>query len=443
MPFLPKKIDASVRRKIGGPGAGSFKAVLRLLYVLAEGFFDEQISLRAASLVYTTLLAFVPLVAVSFSVLKAFGVNAKLEIMFYYFLEPMGEKGIDISLSVIKFVEHMKVAVLGALGLSMLLYTAVSAVSKMEAALNQIWHAAGIRSLGQRFTSYLSVLFVGPVLGFTAISLIVSLKSSHVLKLLLTASAAGHLAYAAGRIFTYLLVSAAFTLVYLFLPNTKVRLRSALAGGCIAGITWGVMGWAYASFVASSAKYSAIYSGIAALFLFIIWLYWNWLVLLAGARVSFYHQHPRYFMQGEGSAVQCLARERAAFSAAALIARNFYSGGSPLEATSLGARLGIPDSTLHDVLSALANQGILMAGAGEPHAYLPARDPGMISLKDIVEAVRSGTGGAVSAERGAPTEPAVEEVLKVMDEAVSASLSEKTLKDLVSEAKGEWTARDL
>jgi membrane protein len=437
MPLLPKKIDASLRRKIGGPGAGSFKAVLRLLFVLAEGFFDEQISLRAASLVYTTLLAFVPLIAVSFSVLKAFGVNARLEIMLYYFLEPMGEKGTDISLAVIKFVEHMNVAVLGALGLSMLLYTAVSAVSKMEAAVNQIWHAAESRSLRQRFTSYLSVLLVGPVLGFTAVSLIVSLKSSHVLKLLLAASAEGQLAYAAGHVITYLLVSAAFTLVYLFLPNAKVRLSSALAGGVIAGITWGVMGWAYASFVASSAKYSAIYSGIAALFLFIIWLYWNWLVLLAGARVSYYHQHPSYFLGGEGTVVQGLARERAALSALALIARNFYSGGRPLDTASLSGGLGISDSALQEVLSTLVKCGVLMAGAGESRGYLPARDPGTISLKDIVEAVRSGTGGTVSAERGEPADPAIEEVLKVIDEAVSASLSARSLKDLVSGAKGQ------
>jgi membrane protein len=437
MPFLPKKIDVSVRIKIGGPGAGAFKAVLRLLYVLVEGFFDEQISLRATSLVYTTLLTFIPLIAVSFSVLKAFGVNSKLEIMLYYFLEPMGEKGIDISLTVIKFVEHMKVGVLGALGLSMLFYTAVSAVSKMEGALNQIWHAAESRSLGQRFTSYLSVLLVGPVLGFTAISLIVSLKSSHVLKLLLSASAAGQLVYAAGRVFTYLLVSAAFTAIYLFLPNAKVRLRSALAGGVIAGITWGVMGWAYASFVASSAKYSAIYSGIAALFLFIIWLYWNWLVLLAGARVSYYHQHPRYFLQGEETAVQGLARERAALSAAALVARNFYSGGRPMDSASIAGGLGIPDSALQEVLSALVKYGILMAGAGEPHAYLPARDPGRISLKDVVEAAWLGTGQAVSGEREGSFEPAIEEVLKVIYEAASASLSAKTLKDLVSGSKGE------
>jgi membrane protein len=433
MPFLPKKIDASVRKRIGDAGGPHrrFKTVLRLVYALAEGFFDEQISLRAASLVYTTLLAFVPLVAVSFSVLKAFGVNTRLEIMLYYFLEPMGEKGIDISLTVIKFVEHMNVAVLGAAGLSMLLYTAVSAVSKIESALNHIWHVTASRSLKQRFSSYLNVLLVGPVLGFTAISIIVSLKSAHILKHLFPSSSAGYLAYTAGRVFTYLLVSAAFTLIYLFLPNTKVRLRPALAGGCFAGVTWGVMGWAFASFVASSSKYSAIYSGIAALFLFVIWLYWNWLVVLAGARVSFYYQHPGYFTRPEGFGAQGPGRERVALSAAALIARNFYSGGWPMEAASLAARLGILTSTLQDVLSALVKSGVLVAGDDEPHAYLPAMDPGTISLKAIVEAVRSGTGGAVSAERGVLSESAVEDVLREMDDAVSASLSTKTLKDLV------------
>ncbi len=434
MPFLPRKIDAAVRKKIGdtGPGRGRYRrAFLRLLYVLAEGFFDEQISLRAASLVYTTLLAFVPLVAVSFSVLKAFGVNARLEIMLYYFLEPMGAKGVDISLAVIDFVEHMNVAVLGAVGLSMLIYTAVSAVSKMESALNHIWHAPGSRSLRQRFTSYLSVLLVGPVLGFTAISLIVSMKSSRILRFLLPESAAGHMAYTAGRIFTYLLICAAFTLVYLFLPNTRVRLRSALAGGCFAGITWGVMGWAYASFVASSAKYSAVYSGIAALFLFVIWLYWNWLVLLAGARVAFYHQNPAYFMRPEGLAPQRGEGERTALIVAALIARNFYAGGSPMDTALLAGRLGIPTVTLHHVLSALERHGILVAAAAEPHAYLPARDPGTIPLKAIVAAMRSGTGGTVSAGNAALTGPVFEGVLRDMDEAASASLSTKTLKDLV------------
>ncbi len=434
MPFLPRKIDASVRRKIGD--GRPFKTVLRLLYVLAEGFFDEQISLRAAGLVYTTLLAFVPLLAVSFSVLKAFGVNTRLEIMLYYFLEPMGEKGTDISLTVIEFVERMNVAVLGAVGLSMLLYTAVSTVSKIESALNNIWRVTASRSLRQRVTNYLSVLLVGPVLGFTAISLIVSLKSALILQHFFPASVAGDIAYTAGRIFTYLLVSAAFSMVYLFLPNTRVRPGSALAGGCTAGVTWGVMGWAYTSFVASSAQYSKVYSGIAALFLFIIWLYWNWLVILAGARVSFYHQHPRYFMQGEGPQAYGLAREQAALSAAALIARNFYSGGRPLDTASLAARLGLQDSALKDVLSALVQHGVLVAGAGEPHAYLPARDPGTIQLKDIVEAVQTGNGGVVPLGHAAPSEPAVEGVVRDMYEAASASLSTKTLKNLVSPAKG-------
>jgi membrane protein len=134
--------------------------------------------------------------------------------------------------------------------------------------------------------------------------------------------------------------------------------------------------------------------------------------------------------------VQGLARERAALSALALIARNFYSGGRPLDTASLSGGLGISDSALQEVLSTLVKYGVLMAGAGEPRGYLPARDPSTISLKDIVEAVRSGTGETVSAERGEPADPAIEEVLQVIDEAVSASLSARSLKDLVSGSKG-------
>ncbi len=434
MSFLPKKIDDFVTEKIHDSGKGPlrrFKSLLRLLYVLSEGFFDEQISLRAASLVYTTVLSFVPLLAVSFSVLKAFGVNTKLEIMLYYFLEPMGEKGTDISLTVIEFVERMNIGVLGAVGISMLLFTAVSIVSKIESGLNYIWHVTGTRSLSQRFSSYLSILLAGPVLVFTAVSLIVSLKSSYIVKHFLPVSVVGHVAYVAGRISPYVLVSAAFTLVYAFLPNTKVRPRSALAGGCMAGITWGVMGWAFSSFVASSAQYSAIYSGLASLLVFLIWLYWNWLVLLAGARVSFLYQNPGYFAAAKGPSAGERYSERAALEIVALIARNFYSGGKPIGESSLSEGLGIRSATLRVVLPALVRNGVLAATAGESPAFLPARDPESISLKEVVESVRAGDESGAYSRTERNLAVAVQDIFKRIDAAVAESLAAATVKDLV------------
>ncbi len=430
MPFLPIKIDDIVRRKIMGGGRG--KSFLRLLYVLIEGFFDEQLSLRASSLVYTTLLTFVPLLAVSFSVLKAFGVNTRLEIMLYYFLEPLGEKGADISFTVIKFVEHMNVAVLGVVGLSTLMYTVISTISKIEASLNFIWHERGTRPLSQKFSSYLSILLVGPVLAFTAFSLMVSFKSAYVVKHLLALPGIGRLTYEAGKVFPYILAWAAFALLYIFLPNTRVRLKSALAGGLFAAVSWGVMGWAFTSFVASSSQYSAIYSGLATLFLFVIWLYWNWLVLLSGARVACYHQHPAYFIRRGEERVTSRIRERTALRLAALIARNFYSDGRPMDAAALTEFLGIPASILQDVLSALVRNNVLTATAGDPPAYLFMKDPEAILLKALIEAVRKEGEDVFCHPALCTTEPEIEAILEKMDDAVYGSLEKETVKGLAS-----------
>jgi membrane protein len=428
MPFLPAKIDDRVRRKITHSGRG--RSFFRFLYVLVESFFDEQLSLRAAGLVYTTLLAFVPLLTVSFALLKALGVNTQLEITLYYFLEPLGEKGADISYTIIKFVERMNVAVLGAVGLSTLMYTVISAIGKIESALNSIWHVSGTRHLGQKFSNYLSVVIVGPVLGFTAFSLMVSLKSAYVVKQLLSLPGIGPLAYGAAKAVPYLLTCTAFTLLYIFLPNTRVRIKSALTGGCFAAVSWGIIGWAFTSFVASSSQYSAVYSGLAALFLFVMWLYWNWLVLLAGARVAYYHQYPGYFRSEAGDQMSGRMMERTALRLVALIAGNFYSGRGPLDAASITTTLGVPAHAIQDVISALVRNGVLAATAADPPAYLFMKDPEATSLAEVMNAVRTEGEDVPLHPAHHPAEPEIEAILIKIDEAVSASLSKETLKDL-------------
>jgi membrane protein len=424
MPSLPEKIESGIRERMQGKG------IFGLLYVLIEGFADQQISLWAASLVYTTLLSLVPILAVSFSVLKAFGVHHQLEIMLYYFLEPMGERGVEIALAVIKFVENINIAVLGAVGLTLLVYTAISTIGKIESGLNAIWHTGETRPLSQKFTSYLSVLLVGPVLGFTAVSLMVSLKSAYVVKKLLSVPGVGHVAYVAGKMSPYFLVWAVFTLLYIFLPHTRVRLKSALTGGAFAAVAWGVMGWAFATFVVSSSKYSGIYSGLAGLFLFLIWLYWNWLVVLAGARVACYHQHPAYFGHKPGEASFGRPSERAALAAVLLIARRFYAGGKPMDAASLASESGFPARLINEVLTVLVRQNVLATTAGASPSYLFAKDPSLILISALIEAVRLKEGPAQL-----PLEPGIETVLRRIDDAVSAALGNTTVEDLARGGK--------
>ena len=136
--------------------------LLRLVWAAAMEFSNRLLDARAAGLVYTTLLSFVPFLAVTFSVLKAFDVHHSIEPVLAQALEPLGQKGEEITAQVIEFVSHIKVGVLGVVGIAGLLYTTYSLIDKIETTLNAIWRVQRGRSLTRKFTDYLSVVLVGP-----------------------------------------------------------------------------------------------------------------------------------------------------------------------------------------------------------------------------------------------------------------------------------------
>ena len=264
---------------------------LRVLYVLLRDLLAGELNLRAMSLVYTTLLSLVPLLALSFSVLKGFGVHNQIQPLLYRFLEPLGPKGVELAGHVVNFVENVKVGVLGTLGLIFLIYTVLSLLQKIEAAFNYVWRVERLRSLGQRFSSYLSVVLIGPVLVFASAGMTATVMSHELVRALAEIEPFGTLLLAASKLLPYVLVALAFTIVYIFIPNTRVRMIPAAIGGLVAGFLW------HTAFIASSTKYTAIYSGFAILVLLLIWLYVNWLVLLLGSQIAFYVQHPQYVTQ--------------------------------------------------------------------------------------------------------------------------------------------------
>ncbi len=442
MAGIGEKIDSFFIRKlwnkdtamVGKAMSLEIKA-FRLIYVIIKGFSEEQLILRAMSLVYTTLLSFVPLLAVSFSVLKAFGVHTRFMIFIYYFLEPLGDSGVDLSMKIIGFVENVKISVLGSIGLSALIYTVISTVQKMEGALNYIWGIKGTRGLTQRFSNYMSVLLVGPVLIFSAIGITTTLMSSTLMKKLMAVQMLGPVMYMLSRLAPYILISAAFTLIYIFLPNTRVRFRSALAGGITAAILWQTIGWIFTSFVASSAQYSAIYSGFATLILFLIWLYWNFLTLLIGARVSFYTQHPQ--LLDAGSKIMILSdrlKERLAIAIMFLVGHSFHDNQLHWKFVSLTQKLGVPSEFVREVLSILEEKGLLVPTHHEPPAYLPGKDLERITLNEIIASVRISGEDTHSNTQSLASLPEVDGIMKHIEQAITLSLDRQTLKDLVQAA---------
>jgi membrane protein len=251
-----------------------------------------QVTLWAMGLVYTTLMSLVPLLAVSFSVLKAFGVQGVLEPFLLDVFAPLGPNGAVMAHWIVRFVSNMKVGVLGTVGLTLLLYTVMSLIRKVEQAFNAIWRVRGSRSMLNQFSQYLSVVLAGPVLVVSALALTASFMSTAVVQRLMGIEPLGTIIEAVVRLIPYLLVIASFTFLYLFIPNTRVRFIPALVGGVTGGVLWQSVGWAFTSFIVASTRYAAIYSGFAILVLFMTWVYLSWLILLIGSEVSFYYQNP-------------------------------------------------------------------------------------------------------------------------------------------------------
>jgi membrane protein len=413
--------------------AHALRAV-RTLLILMRDLAGGQLTLRAMSLVYTTLLSIVPLLALSFSVLKAFGVYNQIQPMLLNFLAPLGDKGEEVAHKIVQFIQNMNVGVLGAVGVALLVYTAVSLMQKIEESLNFIWHIPRPRRLGERFSRYLSVLMVGPLLVFAALGITATVMNIETVRDLLAIGALGQMVQAISRLTPYLLVIAAFTFVYMFIPNTRVRFVPALIGGAVGGIVWQTAGWVFAVFVASSNKYTAIYASLAILIMFMIWLYLSWLILLFGASVAFYAQHPEYlYGKGGEPRLSNRMRERLALSLMTLVAGRFLAGARVPSQAELTRLLGVPMHALQTVLDALEQRELVVPSTDDPPLYLPARDLSLITVAQVLDTVRAAGEERYFSPEALPAPHPVDAVLERMRQAVQASVGDMTLRELAAQ----------
>lgn len=406
---------------------------VRLLVVLARDLAYGQLTLRAMGLVYTTLLSLVPLLALSFSVLKAFGVYTQIDTLLLGFLTPLGERSTEVTRWIIKFIENLNVGVLSSIGLALLIYTVVSLIQKIEESFNFIWHVSHLRSFARRFSGYLSVLLIGPVLVFAAVGIASGIMSTTPAQQLLAMEPFGGVAYAASKAIPFLGLICVFTFIYVFGPNTKVQTGAALVGGAMAGALWQGAGWMFAEFAAKSIQYAAIYSSFAILLLFLIWLYVNWLILLLGASIAFYHQHPEYMILRSGeSRLSNRMRERVGLMAMYLIGKAYHEGTRRCTFDALTQRLSVPMHSLEIVLTAMRECGLLIQTDDDPPAYLPARELETITLSELLDAVRTAGEEPSLTPDSLPAPDEIEQMLRGIDQAAGERVRHLTLKDLVA-----------
>ena len=414
-----------VPEAVGGRPLGWLVAPLRYVYVLFRDLGQGGLGLRAMSLVYSTLFALVPTVAVAFAMLKAFGYDQELEPVLYEFLRPLGDQAYVVTEQIMGFVENVRGTLLGTLGIIFLVYTIVTMIQKVEEALNFAWHVDRPRSLGRRVTEYLVVMLVGPLVAVLTMVMLASVEGS--------AAVAQLEGLATGEtdrlhIAPYLLTIGLFLFVYTYMPNTRVRFVSALIGAVAAGSLWTMIGAIFTRIVVYSTKTMAIYAGFAVVLLFLLWLYISWLILLLGAQLSFYLQHPEHLRTGhEDIDVTGALRERLALSIMWLLGDRFQKGGPRWTVNALAERLMMPGYLLNEVVSTLEANGLVLTA--EDDSVAPGRDLAAIRLASILDAVRHAP-----LHPGCPQPRPVEAAdatSRAVDEAIQSSLGDRTLRDLL------------
>jgi len=405
-------------------------SVLRNLYAVMRDIFSGQLTLRSMSLVYTTLLSVVPLLAFSFSVLKGLGVHRSLQERLYLILEPLGEKGVEITDQVMKLVNNVNGGVLGGIGLAFFIYTAISMVQKIEESFNYVWYVTKPRSFARRLTEYMLVLMTGPVIIAIAMGAIASLQNDSAVEWLTQTAFLGPIFSVTSQVTPYLLVIGIFTFLYWFMPNTEVRLTSALVGGLTSGALWATVGMIFAAFVSNSARTQAVYASFAIAITALIWLYLNWLILLIGAQLAFYFQNPAYLRIGRREPrLSNSMRERLALNIMLIVGSAFRDASRSTNLETIAEKLRIPSITIAPVITALEDNGLLTSNENEN--LLPGREMARIMLTDIVEVVR------IEGETGSHRLPNWTDVIDKMgneiDVAVTSLLGERSLSNLLDE----------
>jgi membrane protein len=398
---------------------GAVAAVQTALRVL-EG---ESVRLRAMALTYISLFALVPAFVVAFSVVQAFTGMDRISGRVHEFLFDNLAVGARATIEpyLQRFVQNAHVRSAGLVGGALLVWSAVSLFSNVDRAVNDIWGIRRRRPLASQAATYWVGLTLGPLL------LAGSIMVGHSTRDFLAGTGLGFLAVAAGA----LLTCAFFTVLYVIVPYTKVRIGAALAGGLAAGIAWEIAKWGYTFFIAKFFRYHAIYGSVAAVPIFLLWLFVSWAILLFGARLAYVVQYAASVMKGSLPPASRSGREILAGQAMLVIARAYDRGAAPPDAGDLTAALGAQAEAAGEALGALKQANLVtnLADGG----LVPSRPLERISLADVRRAV---AGGECGPERGSGR---VLQLVNRVEEEAFARLAAVTFRDLCDgEGSDAW-----
>ncbi len=398
-----------------------FLRQLQVVLLVVKGMREDKVFVRGNALAFVTLLSIVPFLAVVFSIFQAVGgltpLRANIQVFIYENLSVGSDSQLVAWLD--GLITKFNGGAVGGIGVTFLLWASIRLMAATEAAFDGIWGVRRKRSLLYRIVVYWSLMTLGPIL------LAASLATTAALRGWL---GSGSLAGLAGilSLVPALLSIAGLSLVYLVVPNTRVKVRHALIGGLMAGLLFEGAKWGYAWVAAHLFSYNALYGSLGAIPVFIIWVNICWLIVLFGCELTFAIQNVNTLrLELRARYASTRTREMLAARLMLEVAVAFHDGKEPPQAPGCSERLGAPIRLVRELLDQLRDGGLVreaLAGSSDS-GWLPARVLEQISVGDVVGAVRGDpeegyrlTVGPGSRELEALQAKAEEEAAKNLDE---------------------------
>ena len=371
---------------------------LRIVVLAIRGYAEDKCKFRASALTFFSLLSIVPVIAMMFGIAKGFGLQEKVEAQIVKNMAKF-EGSEELAEQIIKFsnalLEKASGGFIAGIGVVFLLWAVIKLLSNIENSFNDIWGIKKPRTIGRKFSDYLSMMLVCPILLVFASSATVIVQtqiSQFVLRLPIHSSIIT-LILTSLRLLSLCTIWIIFTFVFIFMPNTKVNWRSGILGGIVAGTMFHIMEAVYFNLQIVVTKYGAVYASFAALPLFLIWLQISWLVVLFGAELSFAHQNvDTYEFEPDCLSVSHRYKRKLSLLIAHLLVNNFCSCRRPLYASEISQKLEIPVRLVRQILFELAESRILsevQKEADKEIAYQPACDVNLLTVKYVIDALES------------------------------------------------------
>jgi membrane protein len=362
------------------------KSYRKWLDFLGRAFLRDQCLLRASALTYVTALALVPFLAVAFSLSKGLGFHNTLYIR--ELLERYAAGREQVIQHVLTYINNTNVATLGSIGVAILFISVFSMLSTVEKTLNTIWGIQKPRPLRRKLTDYLSVTLLCPILVIASISITASLQSSLVVQKILNFGLLNSVYVFLLELAPFFMFWLALIFIYLVMPNTRVRLLSALGGAFVAGLLLQGAQKMLIHYQIGFSKYNAIYGSFAQVPLLLIWIYVSWVVVLFGAEISFVIQNRHTVLrQGQWGAFEIQGKQVLALALVGLFARGVLSAGQSLSVEQLSQATRTPLRKVLTVVEALRSAGIVarLDTEEEAESYTLLLCPDRIRICEVLE----------------------------------------------------------